>query len=312
VDGVYCADCAARLTSDGIKYVPSESRPQSDAQPMVKLTAAVNAYKLAYEYLQDRMRSIGREGWSADCDGEIEDRINSATESRPQGDATIADYEEVLRDKRRLTKELDRLIDSTASAENPSLCDVVGFVAGKVRDAGGVSLIQQIETATTAAPQGDAQPVLTVEEAIAEIESREDWQYADRQALWKLMYEFGAQAATTAPQGDAKLSDQEIREVLMLHGYQIKPGLYDLKPYVYEAARAIALHAQRKISATTAAHGVPDGYKLVPIKPTPKMVDATWEHEIDKNGGVESQGNRNRRIYKAMLNAAPSARQEGE
>lgn len=37
-----------------------------------------DAYKWAYEYLQDRMRSIGCEGWAADCDGEIEARIEAA------------------------------------------------------------------------------------------------------------------------------------------------------------------------------------------------------------------------------------------
>lgn len=34
-----------------------------------------DAYKWAYEYLQDRMESIGRHGWAHDCDGEIEHRI---------------------------------------------------------------------------------------------------------------------------------------------------------------------------------------------------------------------------------------------
>lgn len=43
---------------------------------------------------------------------------------------------------------------------------------------------------------------------------------------------------------------------------------------------------------------------LVPREPTPKMVDATWDHEIDRNGGIESQVARNKRIYKAMLTAA--------
>lgn len=33
-----------------------------------------DAYKWAYGYLQDRMKSLGREGWAHDCDGEIEDR----------------------------------------------------------------------------------------------------------------------------------------------------------------------------------------------------------------------------------------------
>lgn len=40
--------------------------------------AEVAAYKWAYEYLQSRMESIGRDGWAHDCDGEIEDRIRAA------------------------------------------------------------------------------------------------------------------------------------------------------------------------------------------------------------------------------------------
>jgi hypothetical protein len=50
----------------------------------------------------------------------------------------------------------------------------------------------------------------------------------------------------------------------------------------------------------------PDGWQLVPVEPTPKMVDATWDHPIDKNGGIESQNARNVRIYRAMLAAAPA------
>ena len=48
----------------------------------------------------------------------------------------------------------------------------------------------------------------------------------------------------------------------------------------------------------------------VPVEPTPKMLAATWDHEIDKNGGVESQNTRNARIWSAMLTAAP-VREEG-
>ena len=53
--------------------------------------------------------------------------------------------------------------------------------------------------------------------------------------------------------------------------------------------------------------GVPDGWKLVPVEPTPKMIDATWYHEIDMSCGIESQGASNKRIYEAMLAAAPAA-----
>ena len=45
---------------------------------------------------------------------------------------------------------------------------------------------------------------------------------------------------------------------------------------------------------------------VVPVEPTPKMLAATWDHEIDKSGGIESQNTRNARIWSAMLAAAPA------
>lgn len=47
-------------------------------------------------------------------------------------------------------------------------------------------------------------------------------------------------------------------------------------------------------------------WKLVPVEPTPKMIDATWNDSVDRDGGIESQNTRNRRIYTAMVNAAPT------
>ncbi len=46
---------------------------------------------------------------------------------------------------------------------------------------------------------------------------------------------------------------------------------------------------------------VPEGWKLVPEAPTPKMVDATWNDSLD---GM-SHNARNKKIYGAMLAAAP-------
>lgn len=46
---------------------------------------------------------------------------------------------------------------------------------------------------------------------------------------------------------------------------------------------------------------VPEGWKLVPEAPTPKMVDATWNDSLD---GM-SHNARNKKIYSAMLAAAP-------
>lgn len=39
---------------------------------------------------------------------------------------TIADYEEVLADKRRLVRELDVLMNGKQAAKQASLCDIVG------------------------------------------------------------------------------------------------------------------------------------------------------------------------------------------
>lgn len=49
---------------------------------------------------------------------------------------------------------------------------------------------------------------------------------------------------------------------------------------------------------------VPDGWVMVPVEPTPKMVDATWDHPVDREGGIESQNKRNKRIWAAMLTAS--------
>lgn len=44
----------------------------------------------------------------------------------PDTSPTIADYEGVLADHRRLTRELDVLLNGEDAAERPSLCDIVG------------------------------------------------------------------------------------------------------------------------------------------------------------------------------------------
>lgn len=47
----------------------------------------------------------------------------------PQDDAlTIADYEEVLTDHRRLVRELDVLLNGDGAAQQASLCDIVSQV----------------------------------------------------------------------------------------------------------------------------------------------------------------------------------------
>jgi hypothetical protein len=44
----------------------------------------------------------------------------------------------------------------------------------------------------------------------------------------------------------APISDERIREVFMAHGFTIKPGCDDLKPYVYAAARALLAEAVKE------------------------------------------------------------------
>lgn len=56
----------------------------------------------------------------------------------PNG-ATIPDYEEAIADKERLTKELNTILGGTA--EKPSLCDVVAYVAMMLRESGPVQVV---------------------------------------------------------------------------------------------------------------------------------------------------------------------------
>lgn len=44
--------------------------------------------------------------------------------------------------------------------------------------------------------------------------------------------------------------------------------------------------------------------RLVPAEPTPRMIDSTWNEDLDALR-YESHNARNERIYKAMLAAAP-------
>lgn len=68
---------------DMLKAVESDPETPSNWDSIHALNQAVGeaaAYKWAYQYLQDRLRSVGRHGWAHDCDGEIVDRITAAVE----------------------------------------------------------------------------------------------------------------------------------------------------------------------------------------------------------------------------------------
>ncbi|OLP04472.1 hypothetical protein [Rhodoferax antarcticus] len=53
--------------------------PGEPPSSVALVQAERDAFKWAYGYLQDRMRSIARFGWAQDCDSEIEARIQQAT-----------------------------------------------------------------------------------------------------------------------------------------------------------------------------------------------------------------------------------------
>lgn len=53
---------------------------------------------------------------------------------------------------------------------------------------------------------------------------------------------------------------------------------------------------------TRAAAAVPEGFVVVPVVPTPKMIDATWDHDDDIQS--MSSNARNALIYRAMIEAA--------
>lgn len=57
---------------------------------------------------------------------------------------TIADYEEVLADKRRLTKELDDAIFGEGGATRPAMCDVLSSVRRECRERGVTHLMAAV------------------------------------------------------------------------------------------------------------------------------------------------------------------------
>ncbi len=107
------------------------------------------------------------------------------------------------------------------------------------------------------------------------------------------------ESAKNAAQQPAVADRDAIRRVFMAHGFTIKEGQADLKPYVYEAAEALL----RELSPAVA---VPDGYALVPIEPTPEMLDAADNALMAPLSGME-RGRGPWRVYRAMLAAAPQA-----
>lgn len=92
-----------------------------------------------------------------------------------------------------------------------------------------------------------------------------------------------------------------IRRIFMAHGFTIKEGQTDLKPYVYEAAEALL----RELSPAVT---VPDGYALVPKEPTQEMLEAAWQyHCSEAYNTTRPDAETDAECYRAMLAAAPQA-----
>lgn len=72
-------------------------------------------------------------------------------------------------------------------------------------------------------------------------------------------------AVAQATAEESSVVRDAIRSILMKHGFTVKEGHNDLKPYVFEAAEALL----RELSPVVA---IPAGYKLVPVEPTDEMV----------------------------------------
>lgn len=103
------------------------------------------------------------------------------------------------------------------------------------------------------------------------------------------------------PKPPAVADRDAIRRVFMAHGFTIKEGQTDLKPYVYEAAEALL----RELSPAVA---VPDGCVRVPVEPTREMLAAAWEyHGSAAYNKLRPDAETDAECYRAMLAAAPLA-----
>ncbi len=85
-----------------------------------------------------------------------------------------------------------------------------------------------------AAPQPAAQPTEPVARAC-----NHEWEKSNAEEPWLACAKCGADYGE-APQPAAQpLSEEAIKTIFLENGFEIKSGLDDLKPYVYQAARAI-------------------------------------------------------------------------
>lgn len=105
-------------------------------------------------------------------------------------------------------------------------------------------------------------------------------------------------AEQSAPAGER----ETIRAVFLRNGFTIKEGQTDLKPYVYAAAEELLSIARASWQRTQSA-GVPEGWRLVPVEPTPEMAAQTAYDGTQYSDPFDFDDFR--KDYAAMLAAAP-------
>lgn len=110
----------------------------------------------------------------------------------------------------------------------------------------------------------------------------------------------------------------DFEKLAKTHDLNLEPSIHEPENYASSMTNNYWWFYQDVIESQKAAlsdnesvaNTLPDGWVAVPVEPTPKMVDATFNDAIETNGASESHNRRNKRIYKAMLQAAPSCEKE--
>lgn len=101
---------------------------------------------------------------------------------------------------------------------------------------------------------------------------------------------------------DKELDERECFEAAML-------PYFDLRRDSDNSYTFMSAHAAWKAWQTRASLATPTGWKLVPVKPTPAMLEAAAKADDEGFEAGRSYGASGREIYDAMLAAAPA--QEG-
>jgi hypothetical protein len=107
----------------------------------------------------------------------------------------------------------------------------------------------------------------------------------------------GHSMTTTAQIAGEDMTKDQIRDIFMAHGFTIKEGQTDLKPYVYDAARALL----------ASKPAVPEGWKLAMVE---RSYDMRVKAIIAFNTAEQSGKDRDDALdaaWQAMLAASPTA-----